>query len=276
MNFAHLKIWTWEHGRRCLKGVVPVTIFFALILQGQVYVFTKLNSDYTPDLAVLLIPATHIVGFINVVLLLTANSSDKDLHFSMGHYYLRLPTDIRLLAATRIVLNCMTLAISGLVLTWITHHAFALVRISNEHFYPSLSLYTLIQSALLPTLFIYLFTQFSAWTFNIIGTIVSFFLGYNLLFGIWLYFEDFIPTARYLWIFQSHWAIGGFIIALLVTIRMSAISLARARCEEAILAGEPKLTLLKRFHAQFPSDPHQVNFPSPLPLLRNNGSKNDR
>ncbi len=71
MNLAHIKILAWEHWRRCLKTVVPVTILASLLLITLQFT-TKMSSPESyshPDEFYSFI--IQLVGFINILILLT-------------------------------------------------------------------------------------------------------------------------------------------------------------------------------------------------------------
>ena len=222
MNIDHVKILAWEHYRKSLNTVIPAALGFSALLISalllDIYFIKTLN--YRSNADELGIGFTMSSTVAVALMLLIANTSDKELKFSMGDYYLRLPIKSWHLAAIRITLNLLTLMMVFFVLGSISIFFYNLNSPEPTSWLEFFSHGKVVNSTISGILFTYLIIQVIAWTFSTPTVFVYSFL-------LWIFY------ARNLdWLISNNTFTIGLGIGYFVCIWLSGISLSYSRSDE--------------------------------------------
>lgn len=202
--------------------------------------------------------------FINALILLTSNSTDNNVSLSMGNYYLRLPISPWLLAATRIVLNCITLTITSLIFVGIGVIYLNYIGKLPNDFFSTPENYLGALAVLIILLFNYLFIQMLSWSFKMPVAIILTAAFYYVLiyFENYYFYEDFSPV-EYLFLYGT-----GIMFPLCILI--SGYSLRNARSDESnpvmVLLTNTWINISTPFRRK--SDSSALPFTSPVEAQR--------
>ena len=224
MNIEHIKILAWEHYRRCLKTVFPTTlVFVALLISAFILDRHFVRSlNYQSNVDEIGIGFTMLALAVVGLMVLISNTSNRELDFSMGKYYLRLPIKAWHLAAIRITLNLITLIGVIFIMGSISLYYYNVNHAEPISWLTVMTDFELINVTFFMVLFLYLVIQVMAWTFSTPSLFVGCFVVWCII-------------AKYQhWFFENYVFVIGTGIGYFVCIGLGGRSLRYARSDEPL------------------------------------------